>query len=66
MRKFSSTLLAIQTTRVLSIPKTDSKSNSNQKTKPFPWNPHGCLSGKNKKWNIKKGREMFTTQWDNQ
>jgi len=64
-RKFSLTPLAIQTTRTLSIPKTNPKSDSNPKTKHFPGSPHGCL-WKKRKWNIKGGGEVFTTQRDNQ
>ena len=26
------------------------------KTKPFPWNPHGCLSGKKTKMEYKRGK----------
>jgi len=40
-RKISSTPLAIHTIRALFIPKTNSKLDSNPKTKYFPWNPHG-------------------------
>jgi len=64
-RKLSSTPLAIQTTRALSISKTNPKSDSNQKTKLFQWNPHGCPSEK-QKLNIKKGGEVLTTQRDGQ
>ena len=65
-RKFSSTLLAIQTTRTLSIPKTDTKLNSNQKLSLFHETHMGALVEKKQKWNIKEGREVFTIQRNNQ
>ena len=60
-RAISSTSLAIQTTRALSIPKTNSKSNSNPKTKPFPQNPHRCLCEKTKmEYKKRKGHVYHT------
>ena len=64
-RKFSSTPLAIQTTRALSISKTNPKLDLNPKSKFFPWNPHRCPCEK-WKWNIKEGGKMLITERDNQ
>lgn len=64
-RKLSLTPLAIHTIRTLSIPKTNPKSNSNPKTKPFSMEPLWVPKGK-QKWNIKEGGKVLTTSRDNQ
>ncbi|KAH1198050.1 WAT1-related protein [Glycine max] len=64
-RKLSSTPLVINTTNALSIPKTNPKSNSNPKTKPFSMEPLWVPKGK-QKWNIKEGGKVLTTSRDNQ